>query len=932
LASCKTIGEGIDTKNANMVVFIDPKQSYVEIIQNIGRICRKNENTKGLATVLIPTYVDVNKYKDCQNDEEKDNVIRQEMSKTGNFNGILNVLSALRQEDPYIFELCLKYPDTFTKKEINDNLRKHNLEFDDKEYSKKELFEEYKLKYDKMKSEKTNFEILSDKLNKNIQIINEKILEDDIFIDNNYDETMYFVKINDKYMKTKNKLKNNGKINRCNRNIKPNIHTNDEIKVLWKIESDIDLNKKIFGGYIKATVVKQNVENWLDKLNEVKQYIDKHKKRPSNTDKNIDIKQLGSWLSHQQKNYKNKQYIMKDNKIREIYEKFINDHQKYFMSNDELWLNKLNEVKQYIDKNKKRPSEKDKNTDIKKLGTWLSQQQTNYKNKQKIMKDDKIKQIYEKLINDHQEYFMSNDELWLNKLNEVKQYIDKNKKRPSNTDKNNDVKRLGTWLSIQLQNYKNKQQIMKDDKIKKIYEKFINDHQEYFMLNNELWLNRLDQVKQYVDKHKKRPSNTDKNNDVKRLGSWLSLQQQYYKNKQQIMKDDKIKQIYEKFINDYQEYFMSNDELWSNKLNKVKQYIDKHKKTPSEIDKNNDIKRLGSWLSLQQTNYKNKQQIMKDNKIREIYEKFINDYQKYFMSNEEIWLNNLNKVKQYIDKNNKKPLITDENKDIQKLSTWIRDQQTKYKNKQRVMKDDKIKEIYEKFINDYQEYFPNNPAIQEKRIIKKSTTIKPKTDSLKESLGEKQKRMLSEYQEITKKMSVQNSKNTNEMFKGNVKLWHQYHDNRDISFKGYDNQNEIPINKIMDYLKTKENKKLNILDLGCGRNLIKQYFEKNKKFEITGYDHVSFNGSIECDISELPNDDETVDVCIFSQSLMGSNWKEYIVEAIRVLRYNGELIISESVERYDNIKQYIDNLGLHYKKIDYSETNRWFYLYLINDS
>ena len=41
LSSCRTIGEGIDTKKANMCVFVDPKQSYRDIIQNIGRILRK---------------------------------------------------------------------------------------------------------------------------------------------------------------------------------------------------------------------------------------------------------------------------------------------------------------------------------------------------------------------------------------------------------------------------------------------------------------------------------------------------------------------------------------------------------------------------------------------------------------------------------------------------------------------------------------------------------------------------------------------------------------------------------------------------------------------------------------------------------------------------------------------------------------------------
>jgi len=141
LGSCETIGEGVDTKNANMCVFVDPKQSYVKIIQNIGRICRK-QIIKRNGTVLIPARVDVEKYKSCKGDPvARDKVIREEMSKSGDFNGILNCLSALRQEDPYMFELCLKYPDVYTKKEMKDNFRKNGMVLDEKEYSGEELFE-----------------------------------------------------------------------------------------------------------------------------------------------------------------------------------------------------------------------------------------------------------------------------------------------------------------------------------------------------------------------------------------------------------------------------------------------------------------------------------------------------------------------------------------------------------------------------------------------------------------------------------------------------------------------------------------------------------------------------------------------------------------------------------------------------------------------
>ncbi|NDJ11942.1 MAG: hypothetical protein EBY17_12255, partial [Acidobacteriia bacterium] len=130
ISSCETIGEGIDTKNANMCVFVDPKSSHVKIIQNIGRIVRKQFGVdKPNSTILIPCWVDREKYLDCGGDREKcDEVIREDMSaEGGNFNGILNVMSALKQEDEDLYDICLHYPDTFSPQEIRSNLEKHGF-------------------------------------------------------------------------------------------------------------------------------------------------------------------------------------------------------------------------------------------------------------------------------------------------------------------------------------------------------------------------------------------------------------------------------------------------------------------------------------------------------------------------------------------------------------------------------------------------------------------------------------------------------------------------------------------------------------------------------------------------------------------------------------------------------------------------------------
>lgn len=64
---------------------------------------------------------------------------------------------------------------------------------------------------------------------------------------------------------------------------------------------------------------------------------------------------------------------------------------------------------------------------------------------------------------------------------------------------------------------------------------------------------------------------------------------------------------------------------------------------------------------------------------------------------------------------------------------------------------------------------------------------------------------------------------------------------------------------------------------------------------------------------------------------MGHNWIDYLKEADRVLMYNGEIIISESIERYEKIKETIERMGLHIKKDEYFENKRWFYIHAIKD-
>ena len=90
---------------------------------------------------------------------------------------------------------------------------------------------------------------------------------------------------------------------------------------------------------------------------------------------------------------------------------------------------------------------------------------------------------------------------------------------------------------------------------------------------------------------------------------------------------------WDEFVNDnkYKKYFIDNKENWYNKLQELKDFIDK-KGRPKKNSKYKDEKKLAKWLSTQQINYTKKTYIMKEKYIYDKWTEFVNDdkYSKYF--------------------------------------------------------------------------------------------------------------------------------------------------------------------------------------------------------------------------------------------------------------------------------------------------------------
>jgi hypothetical protein len=665
LVNVRILVEGFDAPITKGVCFLHLPTNKTTLIQIIGR-CLRLHPTKTIANIILPF---------SSKEDEKN---------------ICNFLKVMAKNDTRIKQ-------SFESKTLGGYISIENLEENDDEENQDIEFK-YNMIYDSMGILQNSEEIWMKRL----------------------DELKKYIDSNNKRPTSRDK---NIKIKKLacwvyhqidNYKKKEDIMKNEEIYNKWTEFVNDHIYKKYF---------LSNEDRWLEILNQVKIFIDTNNKRPSFVEKNENIQRLSSWISMQQQSYKNKKYIMSNEIIYNNWLEFINDpkYKLYFQSNQDTWNETLNQVKHYINNNNKRPNKHDKDIKIKQLGCWITAQSKNYNNKTQIMSNEEIYNKWTEFINDNKYkiYFISNEEAWIDKLNEVKKYIDINDKKPNLNDTITEIKSLGKWISTQVQNHKVKKEIMKNEEIYNKWTQFTNDYKykKYFVSNEERWIETLNQVKLYIDTNNKRPSSTDKNIKIKQLSSWIITQQTNYKNKEQIMSNEEIYNLWTEFIVDlkYKVYFESNENIWMKTLDEVKKYINDNNKRPSSSDKNLEIKTLGRWSNSQSQNYKNKENIMKNEEIYNLWTEFINDnkYKIYFTSNEDIWIESFNKVKKYMNDNNKRPSTSDNDFEIKKLGGWISHQQNNHQKKEDIMKNKEIYNQWTQFTNDnkYKKYFLSNEDI-----------------------------------------------------------------------------------------------------------------------------------------------------------------------------------------------------------------------------
>ena len=918
LSSCETIGEGVDTNDANMCVFVDPKSSIVKIIQNIGRIVRKEFGVdRANSTILIPCWVDKDKYAVCNGvKEECDKVIREDMSAGGNFSGILNVMSALQQEQPDVYDVCMNYPDSYTYNEIESNFIKQGYKIDDivgegtlQETIEYILDREIEDEYieDISKNENVCIEVYTELIDEPLTKYNDNCGGNVIRMYKSEDDAYQPVTKND----GNEKCSKTASINSVDKKkrINVNMYSNSDIEILWNIENwNCDLNCGIKSCILNCEVT----DIWNLNLDKLKTFIDTNKTPPTNYSKDKEEKYLGSWLYYQNKCYKRKSQGMRNVKRYEAWKEFVGEYNDYLTRNDDKWNSHLENLRGYLDINKKIPSSTSKDKNERFLGCWLNTQ--NHKHKTNAVKtaDDSRYNIWSAFLDEYKICSTFQNGTWDAIFGRLNEFIGMNKKKPSKQSKDNCEKFLGCWLCTQNMYYKTKIFSMADSTRYDIWSSFLEENGMNAVSHDDAWDTNFGRLNEFIGMNKKKPSKQSKDNCEKFLGCWLCTQNNNYKTKIFSMADSTRYDIWSSFLEENSKKTITQTKLtvtkhtkntkdittWDDKFERLKYYIETNKAKPSTVSKNIHEKVIAYWLNDQIANHKNKKDGMKDDVKYKKWSVFQDEYSGYLMGADEKWTHHFNNLKDFINEHRKKPSSQSNDKGQALLGRWICSQNKNYKGKLLGMKQETQYNIWSKFLTEYKWIFIEEFKQKSTKSMKLVKPIQTKTEETPEN---RRIRTKSQMEILHKRYKTLTSSNLNKEFKENTQLWNEYHE---ISEKNEESfpENEIPRNKIIQELdKLVIKRKRTVVDMGCGKGQISKYFtDKNdKRFQFINYDHVSNDESvISCDISNVPLEDGSADMVILSLAMWGSNCKSYIAEANRILDLDGKLYIIEATKRW----------------------------------
>lgn len=786
--SCRTIGEGVDTKMCDMVYFYDTKTNPKDIVQNIGRAVRKKAHDRQ-STIVVPLCVSKSEYENLGTQEEKNIFLHNTfVGDYGNYSAIMYVQLALRQQDTEYYDSCLKFPHKLTKCDFI--LNNPEIQFE-------KITDE---QFDELKKE-NNIEMISDEPNTDptyFECENQSIEPSNVCVFKDVEDGYHIV-----HGDIQNKKMRKGRVPRFNCDFK-------EWGVDWDIDFDVneDADRAILKGSMKKTDEEKKQEAYS-----IIEFYEKEGRWPNRGSKDETEKIHAEYLNRYRtaENNQNNTYINQRNILNQRFGEIWKGY-KFIKKTDEDKKQDANWIIKFYEKEGRWPSKGSNNPIEINYATLLCD---SYR-KAERNGNDRYK-TERKILN--QEF----GNTWINGRE-----LDKNKTEE-------DKKQEANWI-IEFYEKEARWPRGSKDETEKSHAGYLNKYRDAEKKQNNLYKIQREILNKRFGKewHRVMKTTLEHKNDAHRI------------------------------IN----------------------YSVSTKKWPSQNSECKIEKKYGQYLS----DYR-KAEKKQDNGCK-IQRKIFNHY-----FGGDSWIDGrsndvLQKYHDLLPNLIESPASTEftvSNDSIESTSS-----PTQSESESETSNSSSPNE------NSPNENSPNE-KVKSKRKSKKTDEYTPKTMPKPNTENPEIKRVPvkseSDLSKLHREYKRQRSDNLHKYFQENRAEWEHYHR---VSEENEQTFEVIPRNRIVDELKKLKRKNKRIVDMGCGKTLISSYFE-NEQFEFINYDHIAIDKSvIECDIANMPLEDESVDIAILCLAMWGSNCEQYLLEANRVLDGHGVLYIIEATKKWDS--------------------------------
>lgn len=176
-----------------------------------------------------------------------------------------------------------------------------------------------------------------------------------------------------------------------------------------------------------------------------------------------------------------------------------------------------------------------------------------------------------------------------------------------------------------------------------------------------------------------------------------------------------------------------------------------------------------------------------------------------------------------------------------------------------------------------------------------------------------------QFRYLNEKLYTTDGSQAKQLFQSDPESFHTYHE-------GYQQQlRKWPV-KPLDIIAKKISQMpttLKIADMGCGEAAL----AKQLAHSVRSFDLVSSQNDVEsCDMAHTPLLAQSMDVVVYCLALMGTTLTEYLLEANRVLKTGGLIMIAEVESRFDDVDKFIKDVErLGFKNTNLDNTHKVFY-------